>query len=170
MRIRRSFGVLLIGSMLLVGCGGDDDNASSGSDADAPTGSTARDATGNTTDGAAIDSARCAGAATAMAQAAAALPQAVAGTTQGIQASVAQFEAFADAAPSEIKNDLRTVAAGYADLVKVLSDANYDPASGQPPSPEVQARIRAATEDLEDSDFLEAANRVTAWFQDGCKT
>ena len=59
------------------------------------------------------------------------------------------------------------MADGYADFVKVLTDANYNPASGQVPSAEVQAKIAAASEKLEDSDFLDAADRVTAWFEDG---
>ena len=59
---------------------------------------------------------------------------------------------------------------GYSDFVKVLADANYNPASGQAPSPEVQAKIEAATEKLDTSDFQEAADRVTAWFQAGCKS
>ncbi len=105
-----------------------------------------------------------------MAAAASAIPQALAGTSASIDASVDQFEAFADAAPSEIKDDLRDVADGYADFVQVLTDANYNPASGQAPSPEVQAKIQAASEKLEDSDFQEAAARVTAWFQAGCKS
>ena len=168
MGFRRTLGVLLVGSVLLVGCGDDgDDEATGGS----VTSSTSRSTTGNTAaGGASIDSAKCVGAATAMASAASAIPQALAGTSASIDASVDQFQAFADAAPSEIKDDLETVADGYADFVKVLSDANYNPASGQAPSPEVQAQIESASEKLEASDFQEAAARVTAWFQAGCKS
>ena len=167
MGFRRTLGVLLVGSVLLVGCGDDGD----GDDDVSSSVTTSRSTTGDTTaGGVSIDSAKCIGAATAMATAASAIPQALAGTSASIDASVDQFEAFADAAPSEIRDDLRAVADGYADFARVLTDANYNPASGQAPSPEVQARIAAATEALEDSDFLEAANRVTAWFQAGCQS
>ena len=84
-----------------------------------------------------------------MAAAASAIPRALAGTSASLDASVDQFQAFADAAPSEIKDDLQTVADGYADFVKVLTDANYNPASGQAPSPEVMAKIQAGAEKLE---------------------
>jgi hypothetical protein len=167
MGFRRTLGVLLVGSVLLVGCGDDADDTVTGGSV---TSSTSRSTTGVTTGDAAIDSAKCVGAATAMASAASAIPQALAGTTAGINASVDQFQAFADAAPSEIKGDLRTVADGYADFVKVLADANYNPASGQAPSPEVQAQIESASKKLEASDFQEAAARVTAWFQAGCQS
>jgi len=167
MGFRRTLGVLLVGSVLLVGCGDDGDDEATGNSSV----TTSRSTTGDTTvGGASIDAAKCLGAATAMAAAASAIPQALAGTSASIDASVDQFEAFADAAPSEIADDLRAVADGYADFAKVLTDANYNPATGQAPSPELQAQIAAATEKLEDSDFLEAANRVTAWFQEGCKS
>ncbi|MEA2972074.1 MAG: hypothetical protein QOG82_532 [Actinomycetota bacterium] len=167
MGIRRTLGVLLVGSLLLVGCGDDGDDTATGGSVT----STSRATTGDTTAaGASIDSAKCIGAATAMASAASAIPQALAGSAASIDASVEQFQAFADAGPSEIKSDLQTVADGYADFVKVLADANYNPASGQAPSPEVQAKIESASQKLEASDFQEAAARVTAWFQAGCKT
>ena len=167
MGIRRAVGVILVGSVVLVGCGKSDDKATPSSVTSSTSGAT----TGVTSvGGASVDSAKCIGAATAMASAASGIPQALAGTSAGIQASVDSFAAFADAAPSEIKGDLRIVANGYAEFVKVLADANYNPASGQPPSSEVQAKIEAASEKLNASDFEEAAARVTAWFKAGCHT
>ena len=165
MQIRRAFGVLLIGAMVLVGCGDGDETADS--DTDPSPGSTAVDSTaggGNPV----IDQARCNGAATAMAQAAAAVPQALQGTAAGVQSTADTLEGFSAAAPSEVREDLETVSEGYAAFAKVLADANYNPATGQPPSQETVEKLQDASEKLEDTEFLEAANRVQTWFQSGC--
>ncbi len=166
MRIRRAFGVLLIGSVVLVGCGdGDDDD-----DASSPSATSVTDSTtgGSATGDPAADQARCTAAATAMAQAGAAVPQGLYGTAAGTEGTAETLRAFADTAPAAVGRDLRTVADGYSSFAKVLADTNYNPASGQPPSEEALAALEDANEKLEESDFLEAANRVSAWFQTGC--
>lgn len=169
-RLRRLLGVVLVGSMVLVGCGGDGD-----SDVGAPasgTGSSGTGSPGGSGDDGGLGSvteARCLEAATAMVQAAGGFSTAFTGASDDLRDSVAAFEAFADSAPSAIRDDLQTVAQGYAEFVKVLVDANFSPASGEVASPELIANIEAATEKLNNSDFEAAASRVEAWFDGGCR-
>jgi hypothetical protein len=90
------------------------------------------------------------------------------GTSSDIKVSVARLDAFADSAPSEIRADMRTIARGYGDFVKVMADASYDPSSGQPPGAAVIAQLQVATGKLQAPDFQAASARVSAWFRDKC--
>jgi hypothetical protein len=165
MRMRHIVGMFLIGSIALVGCGSDD------KDDAAATATTVAGATTATTTatGGSVTQAKCVEAATAMSQAATDIPLALSsGTTAGLAGSVDAFKNFADSAPSEIRSDLKTIADGFSDFVKVLVDANISPASGQAPSAETSAKIQAAAEKLSTSDFTAASTRVTAWFTDKC--
>ena len=166
MRIRHAvIGVLLVGAVALVGCGGDDDDDA------ASTATTAR-STATTTagsSGAAADRARCVEAATAMSQAATDIPLALSGTSESFRDSVDKFKAFASSGPSEIRGDLETIADGFDDFVKVLADANVNPGSGQTPTPEDSAKIQTAASALSASGFQEATARVQAWFTSNCQ-
>ncbi|HEX7277445.1 MAG TPA: hypothetical protein VF244_08740 [Acidimicrobiales bacterium] len=160
--------MLVVGSVVLVGCGGDDDDEST---TPATAGNSSTDGGGSSdlpTGGSGISSAACLSAATAMAQAAGGLSTAFSGGSEDLEDSVEAFEAFAANAPSEIRDDLRTVAEGYAEFVEILADANFNPASGEAPSPETMARLEAASEQFDDSEFEAAAERVTAWFENEC--
>lgn len=159
MRLRA---VIVLAAVLTVvaGCGGDDGEKT------APTLTEATSAGGSATG--AITSARCTEIAAAMAKAAAAVPQTLGGTAVDYRQSVDQLEAFATAAPSEIRDDLKIVVEGYANVARVFSDANYDPASGQPPSPEVLQKLQQTSVGLSETRFTAAADRVNAWFQNKC--
>jgi len=150
MRVRHAVGALLLGAVVLAGCSDDNDSESS---------------SGGSTE---ISQADCAEAATAMSQAATDIPLALSGTAESLRDSVDEFKAFADDGPSEIRDDLRTVADGYADFVDVLADADINPNSGQAPSGDDAAKIQAAATKLGETDFQAAANRVTAWFATEC--
>jgi hypothetical protein len=102
----------------------------------------------------------------AMTAAAAAVPMAMTGTAGNMQQSVDQLEAFATAAPSEIRNDLKTVAAGYAKFVKAMKDSGYT--GGQTISPAAIQALQKASEELEKDDFKKASDRVDAWFDKEC--
>jgi hypothetical protein len=165
--------VLLVGSAVLVGCGGGDgDTETAAGGPGNPTASTVEPSGGSSGESSggsgAITESRCIEAATAMAQAAAGIPQLFSGETQGLKDSLDSFAAFVDAAPSEIKDDLRIVADGYTAFVSVLADTDFNPATGQAPSADALAKIAAATEQLDNSDFEAAAERVTTWFEDKC--
>ncbi len=168
-RVGRALGVLLVGSMALVGCGGGDGDEAATTATTAGGSSSNEGGSGGTGDGTGtVTSAKCLEAATAMATAAGGLSAAFGGSSGDLTGSVEAFEAFAAVAPSEIKDDLQTVAEGYADFVRVMADTDFNPASGQAPSPETMARLEAASEKLADSDFEAAADRVSAWFEDEC--
>ena len=116
-----------------------------------------------------FDAAKCADAARALASAASAVPAAVTGNVgANFEQSVQQLEAFADAAPEEIRDDLKTIAQGYADFAKALSDAGFDPGSGQPPAVSDLQGITAAAQKLNTADFKAAVDHVNQWFRDEC--
>jgi hypothetical protein len=103
-----------------------------------------------------------------MAQAATDIPLALSGTSEGFRSSVDRFKAFASSGPSEIRDDLETIADGYDDFVRVLADANINPGSGQTPTAEDSAEIQAAANALNNPAFQEATARVQAWFDSNC--
>jgi len=158
--LRRIFVVLLVGSMALAACGGDDDGGG-GSDGDAG---------GDGGDGAVdvFGSAECLEATQAMAAAAAAVPQSLGGDAASLEDSISQLEAFASAAPEEIREDLQTVYEGYASVARALQESGFDPSSGQAPPPEVLAALQAAAAELDAQDFRDAVDRVNAWFESEC--
>jgi hypothetical protein len=161
--------LLLLGSLVLTACGGGDDgDAANGGGADA--GQDAGEGQDGG-DGAAIgtiDAARCAEVVAAMAAASAGVPQAVSGGATDLAASIEQLEAFSAAAPEEIRDDMLIIAEGYAVVAEALAEADYDPASGEVPPPEVIAALSAASEELQAEEFRAASERVNAWFEQEC--
>jgi hypothetical protein len=156
--MRRFSGVVLLAGVLLVGCGG-----GSGDNGTVATSPAASGAVAGS-----IDAGKCADAATAMAAAAAAIPQAIGGTAGDLTTSVDQLQALTDAAPADIRADLQIVTDGYAKIVQILADANFDPNSGQVPSADVIAQLTAAAQELDKAEFRDATTRVNAWFANGC--
>ncbi|MGI8684895.1 MAG: hypothetical protein ACR2MO_07385 [Acidimicrobiales bacterium] len=165
--------VLIAAIAVLGGCGGDTESTTL-TDAASNEKSTTTDESSETTvsDAAAavgaITSGRCAETAAAIAKSAAALPQALAGTDAEVGDAVDELEAFAKAAPSEIRSDLQLLTRGYADMIAILKDANFDPSSGAPPSPETIQKLQSAGEKLDGTEFQAASERVSAWFADKC--
>jgi hypothetical protein len=150
--------------MLLAACGGDDEG---GSD-EAGGGGDGGEATDGNGDVGIFDAAECAEVAAAMAAAAQAMPAVMSGSAADLEQSIEQFQAFAEAAPEEIRDDMQTLAEGYAQIAQVLADADFDPASGQPPSPETIAALEQASQALNSEEFTAAAERVSAYFESGC--
>ncbi|MGZ5291786.1 MAG: hypothetical protein ACXWX6_10150 [Actinomycetota bacterium] len=157
--LRRIFVMLLVGSMGLTACGGGDDEGGGGGD------------DGGGDDGAiadVFDSAGCLEATQAMAAAASAVPQSFSGDSAGLEDSVAQLQAFAEAAPDEIREDLVTIYEGYASVAQAFADSGFDPTSGEAPPPEVISALQAAAAELDAQDFRDAIDRVNAWFESEC--
>src|SRR4051794_37186050 len=112
--MRRLLLILVVVGVIVAACGGNDDNKETSSGT-SPT--TAVSNNGGNGSGGAL-TARCQAAATAMAKAVAATGQAFTGGGKDLDQSVKAIEAYADAAPSEIRADLKKVAEGYAKYVK----------------------------------------------------
>jgi hypothetical protein len=155
MRLSRFVAVLIVGAFVLAGCGGGD-----GTDAASP-------AAGGGAAGA-FDATQCASVVSAMSAAAAAVPAAMSGGAGDLSTSLDQLQAFAEAAPEEIRADLLLVYQGYGDFMAAMQDAGYDPSSGQPPSAEVIAAMQVASQKLADPEFHAASDRVNAWFAENC--
>ena len=162
MRRSRFVVLLVVGAFVLAACGGDDGGGGGGT-----TGAAGGDGGGIAGP---LDAAECAQVVTAMAAAAAAVPQVMSGEAGDLSTSVAQLEAMASKAPEEIRDDLVTVAQGYAAYSQALQDSGYDPSSGEAPPPEVIAALTAAGQALDDTDFQTASEHVSAWFAENCGT
>jgi hypothetical protein len=159
MRRSRFVVLLVVGAFVFAACGGGDDDGGGGT-------------TGAAGDGGGVagplDAAECAQVVTAMAAAAAAVPQVMSGEAGDLSTSVDQLEAMAAKAPEEIRDDLVTVAQGYAAYSQALQDSGWDPSSGEAPPADVIAALTAAGQALDDADFQAASERVSAWFADNC--
>jgi hypothetical protein len=103
-----------------------------------------------------------------MSAAAAAVPQAMSGGAGDLDQSLAQLQAFAEAAPEEVRADLVLVYEGYGAYMAAMQDAGYDPSSGEAPSAEAIAAMEAASQQLSDPAFTAASERVSAWFATNC--
>jgi hypothetical protein len=155
MKLSKLVALLIVGAFVLGACGGGDDD-------------TVTPPAGDGGVGGAFDAAECAQVVAAMSAAAAAVPQAMSGEAGDLSTSLDQLQAFADAAPEEIKDDLLLVYQGYGAFQTAMQEAGYDPSSGEPPSADVIAAMQAASVKLQDADFVAASGRVSAWFQSNC--
>lgn len=167
--LRRFLALLVLASLLLAACGGDDGG---GSDEGGGDGGEATEGDGGeATDGdvGIFDAAECAEVAAAMAAAAQAMPAVMSGSTADLEQSLEQFQAFAEAAPEEIRDDMQILAEGYARIAQALAEADFDPASGQAPPPEVIAALEEASQQMNTEEFTAAAERVSAYFESGCE-
>jgi hypothetical protein len=160
MKLSRFVTVVIVGAFVLAACGGGDST-----DSVSPAAGDGGDVGGV---GGAFDAAECAQVVAAMSAAAAAIPQVMFGEAGDLSTSVEQMEAFAAAAPEEIRDDLLTVAQAYSTYSAALQGTGYDPSSGEPPPPEVIAALTAASAQLQDADFQAASGRVSAWFAGNC--
>ena len=84
------------------------------------------------------------------------------------QSAIDSLEAFAQNAPDEIADDMQTIAAAYATMTQALADSGYDPASGVAPTPEQAAALQQASAALNSTEFQQASDNVSAWFEDQC--
>ena len=152
----RLFSILLVALTLVVaGCGGGNDSS---------TATTTEETTTDTeTSAAGIPSADCLQAVSAfgvLAQAAAA--------AAGVDAndSLESFQAFADNAPDEIKDDLQVLAPGYAAYIKTVSELGLK--QGEVPNAAQIAALAKASEGFNTSEFQAASEHWDAWVATNC--
>jgi hypothetical protein len=162
MKLRRAVLILILSVAFVGACGGgDDDDASS-----EPAASADSDSDGDAVG--AFTASRCADEARRMAEAQAASLQAATGGTDTLEEAADAFDEMADAAPSEIRADMRILAEAYAAYVSIIADANFNPASGQAPSAETMEKLQEAAEKFDNDEFKAASERVTKWFAEEC--
>lgn len=162
MKLPKLVALVVVGAFVLAACGGGDDSDTPAAGNGETTGGDGGGVGGP------LDAAECAKVVTAMSAAAAAVPQAMSGEVGDLSTSVEQMEAFAAAAPEEIRDDLLTVAQAYAAYSAALQGSGYDPSSGEAPPPEVIAALTEAGQQLQTADFQAASERVSAWFAENC--
>lgn len=159
----KSFLALLLGAVVLAGCGGggDDGGADAAIDVEG-------DLEVDTDNLGYFTSSRCADTLAAMGRAAASVGQIFTGGAESLEQSVAALRAAAEEAPSEIRAEFRIIAEGYATSVEAFAGSDWDPASGQAPPPEVMAAFNDLSETFESDEFQAASERVTDWFENDC--
>ncbi len=169
-RLPRALGVLLVGSVALVGCGGGDGDEKTSATTTVAV-STSADRGGDTVGGSpggVLTPSDCVAASTSMAEVYGGIAQAMAHLGEGLDNALGTLEGFAAKAPSEIRGDLEIVADGFATFVQAMREVNFNPAAGGSPPPDAMAKMAAATEQLEKAEFTEAAARVSAWLEREC--
>jgi hypothetical protein len=178
--------LVLVAVLSLVACGGGGDDEDASGDAGttaaatasaapattpaaAPTAAATAGGSGSGGGDAALSfftSAECRNTTLAMAQALSfASPTGTAAGEDPFEVLADALDAARDAAPDDIKNDLETLAAGFAAFATAIEDAGgWNPASGQLPPPAVMQ----ALESLDTPEFTTAGDNVTAWFEENC--
>jgi hypothetical protein len=98
------------------------------------------------------------------------LSQAVGAATTGGGSGASEFsdelEEFADKAPAEVQDDIRTLADAYAAFIDELSDLDLQ--EGQAPSGDQIQALTAASEKLNTPEVTQASENFNAWAQTNC--
>ncbi|HEX4906354.1 MAG TPA: hypothetical protein VFU93_12940 [Acidimicrobiales bacterium] len=163
---------LLVGAGMLVGCGGDDDDA--GADAAAEAADEAEQGVDDDVDlddveDFAFGSEECLEASAAFLSAAGGAAALFGGGDEELERSLAELQELGDDVPDEIADDFDVFVEVYADLADELADLDYDPSSGEAPDDETMAALQELGERFEDSDFQAASDRIQAWFTENCE-
>ena len=85
------------------------------------------------------------------------------------EAASRELQALADAAPSDIKGDLQTIATAFSGYLQVLQNSGYKLGSTTPPTQAQIATLVSATKVLSTSKLTRAERHLTAWEQLNCK-
>ena len=94
---------------------------------------------------------------------------ALSGGAQDLDDAGRAMREFADDAPDEIADEVDLLVRAYGEFLEALDQADYDPASGQPPSQSQMATLAAAAESFQDEDVNAAGEKVAAYFEEHCK-
>lgn len=98
------------------------------------------------------------------------LSQAVGAATTGGGSGASQFSdelnEFADKAPAEVQDDIRTLAEAYAAFIDELSDLDLQ--EGQVPSGDQIQALTEASEKLNTPEVTRASENFNAWAQTNC--
>ena len=159
--------------MLAAGCGGGDDESASDDTAIEETTTTEDTTSEDTTasDETSTDTTDLSGIlededCLALASVGATIAQAFAGTG-GDTGSTEDLEGLADKVPDEIKADVQTLAAAFAEYADKLQDIGIE--AGATPTADQVQQLQAAIASLDQEELTGASNRIEAWAQDNCQ-
>ena len=158
--MRRAAVALLFVAFLLVGagCGGEDDEA-----ADDTVVTETTESTDETTDLDAFASEEC----LELVSIGAALSQAFTGTGGADAEETSElFAELVDKAPDEIRADIETVAAGFAEYAEAIRELDLQ--EGEVPSAAQLQQIQAALASVDQPELTAASERISAWAQENC--
>jgi hypothetical protein len=145
-----------------VSCGGDDDDATSGS------GTTVSDKDLKDAARAAGVDKECLQGVQAYSALGASAGAAFAGGSD-LEKSVKAFQAYADAAPDGIKDEVQVIADAYSAYFRAVADSGWDPSSGKAPTQEQADALSAAGEKIDSAEVKAASDKVSAYFDEHCK-
>jgi cytochrome c556 len=91
------------------------------------------------------------------------------GTQAAFQAEVRNLQAFADAAPSEVKADFQTFATAFSGYLQALQQSGYKLGSSTPPTASQMAAIVQATKAFDTSKLKAAEKHLQSWASANCK-
>ncbi len=164
--------LVLAVALVAAGCGGDDESSASDDTAieETLTEDTTTDeetTTEESTDEDAdvseiLDDEDC----IALAGVGATIAQAFAGAS-GDTSATAELEELVDKVPDEIRADVRTLAAGFAEYADKLQDIGIE-GGGTPTAEQVQ-ELQAAIASLDQEELTAASNRLEAWARENCE-
>lgn len=86
--------------------------------------------------------------------------------TESLELAAGQMEAMAEAAPDEIRDEMRVIAAELAKFYEALAEIDYE--AGAVPTPEQSEQLEGLSEAIDQEAFDEAAAVVDLWFQENC--
>ncbi len=166
MRISRIVVISLVGALLVGACGGGGSTGGGGTEPSSPqpsptgpvetTGPVGETGAGGGVTPVCVD---------VYVKWAAAVAAASAGVAPEEEASAA-LEAFAAAAPEEIRDDVEVFVQAYERFIQELEAAGIEP--GQVPTPEQLAALERAAKILDDPKVQAASDRISAWFEREC--
>lgn len=162
--------LLATAALVLTGCGGDDDGADADAAADTETES---EDDRDEVDDSSEDVDDIAGMSEGCMQAFAAFSEMAgsagfAGGSTDPEESLEQFQAFAQVAREEIRDDLELLGDAYARFAAVMVETGFDPQSGEAPDEETMAALTEAMEPLSSDEVRAASERVSAYFSSEC--
>jgi hypothetical protein len=141
-----------------VGCGGGDDEA-----ADDTVVTETTETTDETTDLDAFASEEC----LQLVSMGAALSQAFTGTGGADAEETSElFAELVDKAPDELRADIETVAAGFAEYAEAIRELDLQ--EGEVPSAAQLQQIQAALASVDQPELTAASERISAWAQENC--
>ncbi len=115
-----------------------------------------------------VDLSKCKAISTEFAKAAGEASAAFSGNSDDLDNNLEKLDDAVKAAPSEIRDDLKTVISAYRDYVKALKDSGYDPSSGKAPTADQLQKLQDLTTKFDDADFKEASDNLTKYFNEKC--